>query len=157
MNSKLLTILTLIIALVAFAVSIMAISRVGGRESIEFFKSEIETIINDLREVKTEVAAQAGNKLKLVEAKTHLLVAKMYITLDNNYDKASEELKKASDSFEKARTGASEATKEEIGRLKSGITEAQKLVGDKSDEVVDKLTELMKETKKKIDSLGSSY
>ena len=72
MNSKLLTILTLIIAIVALVVGVVALNKAGVqadvRESIDLFKSEIETVINDLGEIKTEIAAQAGNKLELVEA-----------------------------------------------------------------------------------------
>ena len=157
MNSKLLTILTLIIAIVALAVSIMAFNKAGGqadvREAIESFKSEIETTVNDLRKLGGKNVAEIETKLQLMEAKAHLLVAKMYIALDNNYDKAAEELNKAADNFEKARTGASEATRERITRLKSGITEAQKYAGDKSAQTIDKVRKLLKETEEAVDSL----
>jgi ribosome-associated translation inhibitor RaiA len=165
MNSKVLTILTLIIAIVALIVGIAAFNKAGGqadiRQAIESFKSEIKTTVTDLREVRGEVGAKGAEniaeiktKLELVEAKAHLLAAKMYIALDNNYDKAASELEKAADNFENARAGASQVTKEKIKGLKSGVTEAKQYVGDKSAQAIDKLTELLKKTEEAVDSLG---
>jgi len=138
-------------------VSIVAFNKAGGQadvgEAIESFKSEIEATVNELRKVGAETIAQMETKLQLVEAKAHLLAAKMYIALDKNYGKAAEELNKAADNFEKARTRASEATRKRITRLKSGITEAQKYVGDKSAQAIDKVTNLLKEAGEAVDSL----
>ena len=158
MNSKFLAICTLAIAIIALVVSIAAFNRTDRRadirEAIGSFTAEIKTTVNGLRELRVENVAQMKTKLELMQAKAYMLTAKMYIVLDNNYDKAAQELQKAADNLDEARVGASKATTEKITRLKSGITEAQKYVGDKSAQAIDKLAKLLKGTEEAVDSLG---
>lgn len=157
MNSKFLTILTLIIAIVALVVSIAALNKAGGRpdvqRSIESFKSEIEPTITELKEIGDKIAttgtkgtAQMKTRLELAEAKVHLAIAKMNIALENNYNKAGEELKKAAANFKKARSEASKEIKGKITKLETKLVKVQQDVKNKSSQAADKLTDLIKGT-----------